>query len=106
MPCRDDATNCKGSLWLSLPFFLVMINSWWPELNLDTYSWRMCFLSFEPVTEVDRPDIGMVREGVHDWGGAGGSAATYLMQLPKLQGWRKVEKLLAAKQTAWFGTYF
>jgi hypothetical protein len=34
----------------------------------------MCF-SFEPETEVDRPDIGMGREGVHDWGGAGGSAA-------------------------------
>ncbi len=75
MPCQDDATNCKGSLWLSLPFFLVMINSWWPEPNLDTYSLRMCFFSFEPETEVDRPNIGMGREGVHDWGGAGGSAA-------------------------------
>ena len=52
-----------------------MINSWWPEPNLDTYSSRMCFFSFEPETEVDRPDIGMGREGVHDWGGAEGSAA-------------------------------
>jgi hypothetical protein len=33
------------------------------------------FFSFEPETEVDRPDIGVGREGVHDWGGAGGSAA-------------------------------
>jgi hypothetical protein len=75
MPCRVDATNCKGSLWSSLPFFLVMINSWWPEPNLDTYSSRIRFFSFERETEVDRPDIGVGRESVHDWGGAGGSAA-------------------------------
>jgi hypothetical protein len=75
MPYRDDATNCKGSSWSSLPFFLVMIDSWWPEPNLDTYSSRMRFFSFEPETEVDRPDIGGGREGVHDWGGARGSAA-------------------------------
>ncbi len=75
MPCRDDATNCKGSLWSSLPFFLVMIDSWWPEPNLNTYSSRMHLFSFEPETEVDRPDIGMGREGMHDWGGAKGSAA-------------------------------
>jgi hypothetical protein len=35
----------------------------------------MRFFFFEPETEVDRPDIGVGREGVHDWGGAGGSAA-------------------------------
>jgi hypothetical protein len=35
----------------------------------------MCFFSFEPETEVDRPEIGVGRECVHDWGGAGGSAA-------------------------------
>jgi hypothetical protein len=52
-----------------------MIDSWWPEPNLDTYSLRMRFFSFEPETEVDRPNVGMGREGVHDWGGAGGSAA-------------------------------
>ena len=75
MPCQDDATNCKGSLWSSLPFFLVMIGSWWLEPNLDMYSSRMRFFSFEPETEVDRPDIGVGREGVHDWCGAGGSAA-------------------------------
>jgi hypothetical protein len=54
MLCRDDATNCKGSFWLSLPFFLVMIDPWWPEPNLDTYSSRMRFFSFELETEVDR----------------------------------------------------
>jgi hypothetical protein len=35
----------------------------------------MRLFSFEPETEVDRPEIGMGREGMHDWGGAGGSAA-------------------------------
>jgi hypothetical protein len=35
----------------------------------------MHFFSFEPETEVDRHEIGMGREGVHGWGGAGGSAA-------------------------------
>jgi hypothetical protein len=60
---------------VKLTFFLVMIDSWWPEPNLDTFSLRMRFFSFEPETEVDRPDIGMCREGVHDWGGAGRSAA-------------------------------
>ncbi len=35
----------------------------------------MRFFSFDPETEVDRPEIGMGREDVHDWGGAGGSAA-------------------------------
>jgi hypothetical protein len=64
-------------VWLSLPFFLMMIDSWWPEPNLDMYSSRMRFFSFEPETEVDRPDIGVGREGVHDWCGAGGSAAFF-----------------------------
>jgi hypothetical protein len=35
----------------------------------------MRFFSFEPETEVDKPNIGMGREGVHDWGGARDSAA-------------------------------
>ncbi len=35
----------------------------------------MHFFSFEPETEVDRPEIGVGRVGVHDWGGAGKSAA-------------------------------
>jgi hypothetical protein len=52
-----------------------MIDSWWPEPNLDRYFLRMRFFTFELETEVDRPDIGVGREGVHDWGGAGGSVA-------------------------------
>jgi hypothetical protein len=35
----------------------------------------MHFFSFDPETEVDRPEIGAGREGVHDWGGAGGKVA-------------------------------
>ena len=86
MPFQDDVTKCKGSLRSSLPFFLVMIDSWWPEPNLDTYSLRMHFFSFEPETEVDRPDIGMGREGVHDWDGARGSAAFLFVTPTKAAG--------------------
>ncbi len=75
MPVQDEVMKCKGSLWSSLPFFLVMIDSWWPEPNLDMYSLRMHFFSFVPKTEVDRPDIGVGRKGVHDWCWAGGSVA-------------------------------
>jgi hypothetical protein len=46
-----------------------------PEPNLDTYSSKMLFFSFEPETEVDRPEIGVGRKGVRDWGGARSSAA-------------------------------
>jgi hypothetical protein len=35
----------------------------------------MRFFSFDPETEVERPEIGMGREGVHDWDRARGSAA-------------------------------
>jgi hypothetical protein len=35
----------------------------------------MRFFSFEPETEVDRPEIGVGRKSVRDWGGAGNSAA-------------------------------
>jgi hypothetical protein len=38
----------------SLPFFLVMINSLWPEPNLESYSSRMRFFSFVPVTDDDK----------------------------------------------------
>ncbi len=75
MPFQDDVTKCKGSLRLSLPFFLVMIDSGWPEPNLDTYSSRMHFFSFVPETEDDMPDIGIGRKGAHDWCCAGGSVA-------------------------------
>ena len=46
----------------------------------------MRFFSFEPETEVDRPEIGMGREGVHDWGGAGGSAAVLFDAATKAAG--------------------
>ena len=75
MPFQDDITKCKGLLRSSLPFFLVIINSWWPEPNLDKYSSRMHFFSFVPETEDDMPDIGIGRKGVHDWCCAGGSIA-------------------------------
>ncbi len=65
----------NSSLRLSLPFFLVMIDSWWPEPNLDTYSSRMHFFSFVLETEDDPPDIDVGRKGVHDWCCARGSVA-------------------------------
>jgi hypothetical protein len=75
MPFQDDVTKCNGLLRSSLPFFLVMIGSWWPEPNLDTYSLRMHFFSFVPETEDDTPDIGIGRKGAYDWCCAGGSVA-------------------------------
>ncbi len=75
MPFQDDVTRCKGLLWLSLLFFLVMIDSWWPEPNFDTYSSRMHFFSFGPETEDGTPDIGVGRKGARDWCCAGGSVA-------------------------------
>jgi hypothetical protein len=54
---------------------LVMIDSWWPEPNLDMYSSRMRFFSFVPETEDDKPDIGVGRKGAHDYCCAGGSVA-------------------------------
>jgi hypothetical protein len=43
---------------------------------LDTYSSRIRFFSFDLETEVERPEIGVGLEGVHDcWDGARGSAA-------------------------------
>ncbi len=75
MPFQDDVTKCKGLLRSSLPFFLIMINSWWPEPNLDTYSLRMHFFSFVPETEDDTPDIGIGRKRAHVWCCAGGSVA-------------------------------
>ncbi len=75
MPFQDDVMKCKGSLWSSLPFFLMMIDSWWPEPNLDTYSLRKRFFSFVPETEDDRPDIGVGRKGAHDWCCTRGSVA-------------------------------
>ncbi len=75
MPFQDNVTKCRGLLRSSLPFFLVMIDSWWPEPNLDTYSLRMHFFSFVPETEGDTLDIGIGRKGVDDWCCARGSVA-------------------------------
>ncbi len=49
--------KCKASLILGLPFFLVMIKSWWLEPNLDTYSSRMHFFSLVPETDKDVHDV-------------------------------------------------
>ncbi len=46
----------------------------------------MRFFSFEPETEVDRPEIGVGRVGAHDWGGAGGSAAFFFDAATKAAG--------------------
>jgi hypothetical protein len=75
MPFQDDVAKCKGSLRLSLPFFLVKINFWWPEPNLDTYSLRMHFFSLVPETDHDRPDIGVCNKAAHDWLCASGTVA-------------------------------
>ncbi len=63
MPFQDDVTKCKGLLGLSLPF---LIDSWWPDPNLDTYSSRMRFFPLGPETEDDMLDIGVGRKGAHD----------------------------------------
>jgi hypothetical protein len=59
----------KLTFFLGDDLFLVA------RAKLGHVSSENALLSFEPKTEVDRPDIGMGREGVHDWGGARGSAA-------------------------------
>ena len=46
----------------------------------------MKFFYFEPETEVDRPEIGVGRKGVRDWGGAGSSAAFLLDAATKATG--------------------
>jgi hypothetical protein len=75
MPFQDDVAKCKGSLMSSLPFFLVMIDSWWPDTNLDTYSSRMRFFSLVPGTDDDRSDVGKGNTAAHKWLCAGGSVA-------------------------------
>ena len=46
----------------------------------------MRLFSFEPETEVDRPEIGVGREGVHDWDDARGSAAFLFVAATKTAG--------------------
>jgi hypothetical protein len=67
MPFQDEVAKCKGLLISSLPFFLVMIDSWWPDPNLDTYSSRMRFFSFVPETDKDMSDIGVGKTLAHEW---------------------------------------
>ncbi len=50
------------------------------------YSSRMHFFSFDPETEVERPGIGVGREGVHDRDGARGSAAFLFVAAIKAAG--------------------
>ena len=67
MHCQEDGEEEKGSLWLCLPFFLVMIDSWWPEPNLNTYSSRMRFFSLVPEMDEDLSDIGVGKTAAHEW---------------------------------------
>ncbi len=57
MPLQDEVEKCEASLISGLPFFLVMIESWWLEPNLDMYSSRMCFFSLVPETDKDVHDV-------------------------------------------------
>jgi hypothetical protein len=52
---------------LGLPFFLVMIESWWLEPNLDAYSSRMRFFSLVPEMDEDMSDIGVGKMAAHEW---------------------------------------
>ncbi len=44
-----------------------MIDSWWPDPNLDTYSSRMCFFSLVLETDDDMSDIGIGNTAAHEW---------------------------------------
>ncbi len=72
MPFQDEVANCKGSLISSLPFFLVMIDSWWLDPNLDTYSSRMRFFSLVLELDDDMSDIGIGNTAAHEWLSASG----------------------------------
>ena len=67
MPFQDEVEKCEASLILSLPFFLVMIESWWLEPNLDAYSSRMRFFSLVLEMDEDMSDIGVGKTAVHEW---------------------------------------
>jgi hypothetical protein len=57
----------QGFVDIKLTFFLVMIDSWWLDPNLDTYSSRMCFFSLVPETDKDMSDIGAGNTAAHEW---------------------------------------
>ncbi len=67
MPFQDEVAKCKGLSISSLPFFLVMIDSWWPDPNLDTYSSRMHFFSLVPEMDEDMSNIGVGETAAHEW---------------------------------------
>jgi hypothetical protein len=50
------------------------------------FSSRMRFFSVDLETEVERPEIGVGREGVHDWDGTRGSAAFLFVAATKAAG--------------------
>ncbi len=72
MPFRDEVAKCKGSLMSSSPFFLVMIDSWWPDPNLDTYSSRMRVFSLAQKTDDGMSDIDVGNTAAHELLFAGG----------------------------------
>ena len=62
----------QGFIDIKLTFFLVMIDSWWLDPNLDTYSSRKRFFSLVPETDDDMSDIGVGNMAAHEWLCAGG----------------------------------
>jgi hypothetical protein len=72
MPFQDEVAKCDGLLISSLPFFLVMIDSWWLDPNLNKYFSRMRFFSLVPETDDDKSDIGVGNTAAHEWLCTGG----------------------------------
>ncbi len=73
MPFQDGVAKCKGLLISSLPsFFLVMIDSWWTDPNLDTYSSRMRFFSLVLETDDDMSEFGVGNTAAPEWLCTGG----------------------------------
>jgi hypothetical protein len=75
MPFQDEVAKCKGLLMSSLPFFLVMIDSWWTDPNLDMYCSRMRFFSLALETDDDMSDIDVGNTAAHELLFAGGCVA-------------------------------
>ncbi len=67
MPFQDEVEKCEALSILGLPFFLVMIESWWLKPNLDAYSSRMRFFSLVPEMVEDMSDIGVGKTAAHEW---------------------------------------
>ncbi len=67
MTFQDEVEKCEASSILGLPFFLVMIESWWFKPNLDAYSSRMRLFSLVPEMDEDMSDIGIGKMAAHEW---------------------------------------